>query len=96
VGRDKEMRLLESIRSSEVGSGHQGVMIDEDSCGFSYHVNEYDDKLETSTIKEKDQRIILIIGGIKEFLPHSQVKAIAHDESVAREGGQPAETIKEE
>jgi hypothetical protein len=32
-------------------------------------VNEDDEKLKTSTIKEKDQRRILIIGGVEIFLP---------------------------
>jgi hypothetical protein len=69
------------------------VLIGEDSCGFADHVNEDDEKLETSTIKEKYQRSIMIIGGIKEFLPHSQVKANAHDESEAAEEGQPTVTV---
>jgi len=45
-----EMRLFESLRSSEVGSGQQGVLIGEDSCGFTDHVN--DEKSNTFTIKE--------------------------------------------
>jgi hypothetical protein len=63
------------------------VLIDEDSCGFADHVNEDDDKLKTFTIQEEDQRIILIIGGIKIFLPNNQVEASAHDESVTKEEG---------
>jgi hypothetical protein len=86
VGRGKEMRLSESLRSSEVGSGQQGVLIGEDSCGFVDHVNEDDEKLNTLTIKEEDQRSILIIGGIKTFLPNNQVEASAHDESAAKKG----------
>ena len=69
---------------------------DEDPCGFPSHVNEDDDKLKTFTIQEEDQRSLLIIGGIKIFLPNSQVEANAHDESVAEEEIQPIETIKEE
>jgi hypothetical protein len=30
------------------------VLIGEDSCGFVDHMNEYYEKLETSTIKEED------------------------------------------
>jgi len=56
-----------------VGSGQQGVLIGEVSCGFAYHMNEDDEKLENFTIKEEDQRSILIIGGIKEFLSRIQV-----------------------
>jgi hypothetical protein len=74
VGREKEMRLSESLRSSEVSSCQQGVLIDEDSCGFADHVNEDDEKLNTSITKEEDQRSILIIGGIKIFLPNSQLR----------------------
>jgi hypothetical protein len=68
----------------------------EDSCGFVDHVNEYDEKLNTSTIKEEDQRCILIIGGIKIFLPSSQAEA-SICVADAEEEGQPTETvIKEE
>jgi hypothetical protein len=38
-------------------------------------VNEYDEKLNTYITKEDDQRSVLIIGGIKSFLPSSQVEA---------------------
>jgi hypothetical protein len=71
VGRGKEMRLSESLRILEVSSCQQGVMIGEDSCGFADHVNEDDEKLNTLTIQEEDQRSILIIGGIRIFLPNS-------------------------
>jgi hypothetical protein len=53
VGREKEMRLSESLRSSEVSSCQQGVLIDEDSCGFADHVNEDDEKLKTFTIQRR-------------------------------------------
>jgi hypothetical protein len=89
------MRLSESLRSSEVSSDQQGVLIDEDSCGFVDHVNEYDEKLNTSTIKEEDQRCILIIGGIKTFLPSSQAEASINVVGAATKG-QPTETFKEE
>jgi hypothetical protein len=71
VERKKEMRLSESLRSSRVSSCQQGALIDGDSCGLADHVNEYDDKLKTFTIQEEDQGSILIIGGIKIFLPNS-------------------------
>jgi hypothetical protein len=76
-----------------VGSCQQGVLIGEDSCGFADHVNEDDEKLKTLTIQEEDQKSILIIGGIKEFLPNNQVKASAHDESATTEEGQPTVTV---
>jgi hypothetical protein len=47
------------------------------------HVNEDDEKLNTSTLEEEDQRCILIIGGINIFLPSSPVEAsacVSHEE----------------
>jgi hypothetical protein len=75
VGKGFRMRQSESIRNSEVSSYQEGVFLDEYSCGFSNHVNEYYEKINTSTIKEEDHRCILIIGGIKKFLPSSQAEA---------------------
>jgi hypothetical protein len=34
-------------------------------------VNEDDEKLNTSTIREKDHRSVLVIGGVEIFLPSS-------------------------
>jgi hypothetical protein len=48
-----------------VSSYQEGVLIYEYSCGFADHVNVYDEKSNTSTIKEEDQRCILMIGGSK-------------------------------
>jgi hypothetical protein len=79
------MRLSGSLRSSEVSSYQQGVLMDEVSCVFVDHVNEDDENLNTSTIKEEDQRSVMIIGGIKTFLPNNQVEASAHDEGAAIE-----------
>jgi hypothetical protein len=87
------MRLSESLESSEVSSCQRGVLIGEDSCGFEDHVNEDDDKLKTFTIQEEDQKSILIIGGIKVFLPNNQEEASAHDESAAVGERQPVVTI---
>jgi hypothetical protein len=39
------------------------------SCGVVGHVNEDDEKLNTSITEEDDQRHFLIIGGIQIFLP---------------------------
>jgi hypothetical protein len=69
--------------SSAESSCQQGVLIDgkeaeerphpyEDSCGTASHVNEDDEKLNTSTVEEKYQRSFMIIGGIQIFLPSSQ------------------------
>jgi hypothetical protein len=46
-------------------------------------VNEDDEKLNTSTLEEEDQRCILIIGGISIFLPSIPTEAsacVAHEE----------------
>jgi hypothetical protein len=77
VGRGKEMRLSESLTDSIESSYQQGVLMDKDSCGFADHVNEYYEKLNTLTIQEEDQRSILIIGGIRIFLPDSPIEARA-------------------
>jgi hypothetical protein len=39
----------------------------EDSCGISSHMNEDDEKLNTSITEEEDHRSVLVIGGIKIF-----------------------------
>jgi hypothetical protein len=64
-------------------------MIGEDSCGFEDHVNEDNEKLNTSIIEEKDQRIILIVGGIQIFLPDSPIEARACVAYATTEEGQP-------
>jgi hypothetical protein len=67
VGKEEEMSSAES-------SYYQGMVTDgkeeeerphpyEDSCGVAYHVNEDDEKLNTSIAKEEDQRSILTIRG---------------------------------
>jgi hypothetical protein len=71
MGKGIRMRMSESLNRSKVSSDQQGVLIDEDSCGFVDHMNEDDGKLNTSTIKEEYQRWILIIGGIKLCIPNS-------------------------
>jgi hypothetical protein len=103
VGKGSKMRLSESLKNSEESSYQQGMLTSgreaeershlyEYSCGFVDHVNEDDEKLNTSTVKEEYQMCILIIGGIKIFLPESQV-----DPSICVvytiEEGQLAETV---
>jgi hypothetical protein len=75
MSRGKEMRLSKSLTDFVESSCQQGVLIGEHSCGFTNHVNEDDDKLKTCTIQEEDQKIIMIIGGIRVFLPHIPVEA---------------------
>jgi hypothetical protein len=90
VEKEKDMRLSENLRSLEVSSFQREMSIGENSCGYPDHVNEDDEELNTSIIKEEDQRSILIIGGIKIFLPNRQVEDGAHDKSVAEEERKPA------
>jgi hypothetical protein len=81
VGKGEEMNSTES-------SYQQGVLIDEDSCGFADHVNEDDEKLNTPIAVEEDQRCVLIVGGIQIFLPNSPAETntrVAHEEVVQQE-----------
>jgi hypothetical protein len=98
VGKGEEMSSTES-------SCQQGVLTDgeeveershpyEDSCGVASRVNEDDDKLETFITEEKDQRSVLIIGGVEIFLPSSRGEA-STDVAGATEG-QCVETVMEE
>jgi hypothetical protein len=93
--KGESMRLYESLMNSEVSSYQQGILVSKDSCGFTDHMNEYDDKLKTCTIQEEDQRNLLIIGGIRIFLPHSldEAKVCVVDAAVE---GQPTLTVKRE
>jgi hypothetical protein len=52
----------------------------EGSCRFADHVNEYDEKLNTSITEEGDQRNVLIIGGIRIFLPSRANASGSHEE----------------
>jgi len=72
------------INSAEISC--QRVLTDEEeveerphSCENSHrivdHVNEYDENLKTSTIEEKDQGSILVIGRIEVLLLHILIKA---------------------
>jgi hypothetical protein len=81
VGKGEDMNLVES-------SYQQGVLIDEDSCGFSDHVNEDDENLNIPITAEEDQRCVLIIGGIQIFLPNSPEETntrVSHEEVVQQE-----------
>jgi hypothetical protein len=97
VGKGEEMSSAES--------SHQRMLTDEeeaegrphsdgDSRGAASRVNEDDEKLQTSTIEEKDQGSILIIGGVEIFLPSGQGEA-STDVADAT-GRQQAETVMEE
>jgi hypothetical protein len=90
------MRQSESLMNSIENSCQQGVLISEDSCGFFYHVNEYDDKLKTCTILKEDQKNILIIGGIEVFLRSNPLETEGCVAEAATKGGQSTETVMEE
>jgi hypothetical protein len=47
----------------------------EDECGTTSHVNEDDEKLNTSTTEDRDQRRVMMIGGVEIFLPSGQEEA---------------------
>jgi hypothetical protein len=97
VGKGEEMNSAES-------SYQQGVLINEDSCGFADHMNEDscgfadhmnedDEKLYIPIAIERDQRCVLIIGGIQLFLPYSLAKTntiVSHEEVVQQESGEDA------
>jgi hypothetical protein len=74
----------------------QGVLISEDSCGFTNHVNDYDENFKTCTIQKEDQMSIQMIGGIRVFLPDSPIEARACVMDEKTEERQLAETIMEE
>jgi hypothetical protein len=106
VGKGRKMRLSESLRSSEESSYQKGMLtgdkeveerhhLYEYSCGVAGHVNEADEKLNTSITEEEDQRNVLIVGGIQIFLPRSQAEASISVVGATTKG-HPIETIKEE
>ena len=77
----------EEEMSSDESLCQQGVLTNEEeakeilhpyeySCGVVNHMNEDDNKLETCITKEKDQRRIIVIGGIEIVLPSSQGEVI--------------------
>jgi hypothetical protein len=59
-------------------------------------MNKDDEKLNNSTLKEEDQKYILVIGGIGIFLPGSQAEASMCVASATTEKGQPMQTVIEE
>jgi hypothetical protein len=79
VGKGEEMNSAESSCQQGVLTGEREAKERphsyEDSCGVADHVNEDDEKLNTSITEEEDQRSVLIIGGIQIFLPTSQAEA---------------------
>jgi hypothetical protein len=58
-------------------------------------MNEDDEKLCTSTLKEEDQRRVLIIGGIRIFLPGNQAEASMCVASETKERQQTIMTVIE-
>jgi hypothetical protein len=110
VGREKEMRLFESLGSSEVSSCQQGVLMEMGSIdlidcqvgsrkipycqvGKGEQMNSEVSSYQQEELTEKEgQKSILMIGGIRVFLPNSPVEA---NTSVAHEGIVQQESEKE-
>jgi hypothetical protein len=75
VGKGEDMNSTDS--SCQKGVVTDGKEVEERphsyeySCGIGDHVNEYDEKLNTSIIEEEDQRSIQIIRVIHIFFPIS-------------------------
>jgi hypothetical protein len=119
VGRGKEVRLSESLGSSEVSSCQQGVLMEMGSIdlidcqvgsrkipccqvgkGEQMRLTESLMNSEVSSdqqeeLIEEDQKSILMIGGIKVFLPYSPVEASMCVVDAATEERQPAVTVME-
>ena len=105
-----DIPIFQVAKGEEMSSGEsscqQGVLTDgkeskerthpsEDSYGIAIHMNEDDEKLNTSITKEEDHRSVLVIGGIEIFLPRSKGEAsiCVADATI---GGQQVEIIMEE
>jgi hypothetical protein len=90
VGKGEEMSSAESAcQQGMLTNGEEVEEIPhpyEDSCGTASRMNEDDEKLNTSTTEEKDQRISLIIGGVEIFLPSSRGEASIFFEEVEEKG----------
>jgi hypothetical protein len=97
VGKGEEMSSAEISRQrvlTDEEEAEERPLSDGDSRGIVDHVNEDDEKLKTSTVNEKDQRIILIIGGVDIFMLIGRGE-VNIDVLDATEGQQ-AETVMEE
>jgi hypothetical protein len=93
VGKGEEVSSAESSLTDE--EVEEKPHSDGDSRRTVSRVNEDDDKLETFiTVKEEDQRDVLIIGGVEIFLPSGRGEA-STDVADAT-GRQQEETVKEE
>jgi hypothetical protein len=78
VGKGGEMTSTESSCQGVLTDGEEAEEIprsDGDSPGTVNRVNEDDENLNNSTTEEKDHRNILVIGGVKIFLPRIQGEA---------------------
>jgi hypothetical protein len=69
----------------------EGPHSDGDSCRIVSRMNEDDEKLQTFVIEEKDQRSVLIVGGVEIFLPSGQGEASTYVVDVTE--GHPAEIV---
>jgi hypothetical protein len=73
VGKGEEMSSTEGSLAEE--EARERPHLDGNLCKAMSHVNEDDEKLQTSITEKEDQKIVLIIGGVKIFLPSSRGEA---------------------
>jgi hypothetical protein len=111
VGREKEMRLFESLGSSKVISCQQGVLMEMGSIDLiDYQVSNAEipycqvgkgekmrpcESLMNSEVIEEDQKSILMIGEKEVFLPHHLVDAKNCVFDATTAEGQPIVTVRE-
>jgi hypothetical protein len=93
VGKGEEMSSVESSLTDEEEAGEKPHS-DGDSRRTVSHVNEDDEKLQTFITEKEDQKTVLIIGGVKIFLPSGRGEASTDVAEVTE--GQPTETVMEE
>jgi hypothetical protein len=88
VGKGEQMRLSESLMNSGMSLDQREELTE----NMSSEVSSYQ---QGQLIEKEDQKSILMIGGIKVFLPSSQVEAREDVVGAATAEGQPAVTVKE-
>jgi hypothetical protein len=96
VSQNQPEELTEQMSSGMDLDQQMQLTEDEDSCGFSSHVNEDDDKLKTFTIRGGDLRSLMMIGGIEIFLPLAQEEAEIWVADAATTEEQLTATVREE
>jgi hypothetical protein len=94
VGQE-EVRLYESLKNSERSSNKKGVLMEEMRLYESLKNSEKSlDK--QGVLTEEDQKCILIIGGIKIFMPSIPIEGSACIEGAEEERQSTVNVIKQE